>query len=91
MITIFTDNHKKIRLFIKKQKRYLIYRYFTIAIYYQLESATVADKWWPQYIVGGLWQPKKHGRKLPNLVWLSVNLVDYKLTHRAVFIRFEWA
>ena len=39
MITIVTDNHKKLSLFIKKQKRYLNYRYFTIAIYYQLESA----------------------------------------------------
>ena len=39
MITIITDNHKKNKIFIKKQKRYLIYRYFAIAIYYQLESA----------------------------------------------------
>ena len=38
-MTIITENHKKVSLFIKKQKRYLIYRYFTIAIYYQLESA----------------------------------------------------
>ena len=32
-------SQKKLSLFIKKQKRYFIYRYFTIAIYYQLERA----------------------------------------------------
>ena len=30
---------KKLSLVLKKQKRYLNYRYFTIAINYQLESA----------------------------------------------------
>ena len=44
MITIITDNHKKINSFYKKPKRNLINRYFTIVIYYQLDSADLSKK-----------------------------------------------
>ena len=43
-MTIITENHKKLGVFIKIQKRYLIFSYFNTVIYYQLESLDIILK-----------------------------------------------